>query len=168
MLNVSAALKNPGQAYPLDLTFSFDPVEIMGDEVRFSPVRFQGEYMSAKDEVSLSGTVTASAHSRCANCLADVTVGITAQLDAQFARGGDGEDQYPLEGYEIDPAPAVREAVLLELPIRFLCREDCKGICPVCGKNRNTDLCTCHEGSVKPNPFSALSSLLYDQNNEEV
>lgn len=167
-INISGALKNPGQAYPVNLAFAFDPVEIMGDEVRFSDVRFEGEYLSAKDEISLSGTVTAKAHSRCANCLTDVMVDISADLDAEFARGGDGEDKYPLEGYEIDPAPAVREAVLLELPIRFLCREDCKGICPVCGKNRNTDLCTCHGGPAKPNPFSALTSLLYDQNNEEV
>ena len=52
--------------------------------------------------------------------------------------------------------------------MRFLCREDCKGLCPVCGKDLNTELCTCPKGGKAGNPFSALSRLLTDQNNEEV
>lgn len=168
MLNVSMALKNPGQAFPLRMGFSFPPLEIMGDEVRFTDAALEGQFLSASDEVSVSGVISAKAHSRCANCLIPVAVDIRAEWEADFAKGGDGEEQYPLVGYEIDLAPAVQEALLLELPIRFLCREDCKGLCPVCGKNRNTDQCTCQEGVTKPNPFSALSNLLYDQNNEEV
>ena len=168
MLNVSKALKNPGQAFPLQMTFDFEPMEIMGDEVELTEAAFDGEYMSASDEINVTGDASAKAHSRCAKCLSPVVVNIHADMEAEFAKGGDGEDKYPIEGYEIDLAPAVQEALLLELPIRFLCRKDCKGLCPVCGKNRNTDLCTCQEGVSKPNPFSALSSLLSDQNNEEV
>ena len=52
--------------------------------------------------------------------------------------------------------------------MRFLCREDCKGLCPVCGKDLNTELCTCPKGGKAGNPFSALSRLLTDQNYEEV
>ena len=166
--NVSKALKNPGQAYPLQMAFAFDPMEVMGDEVRLEEAAFDGEFMGAENEVNVSGTVTAQAHSRCANCLSPVNVPIRAEMEVTFAKDGDGEEKYPLDGYEIDLAPAVQEALILELPMRFLCREDCKGICPVCGKNRNTDLCTCQEGVEKKNAFSALSSLLFDQNNEEV
>ena len=167
MLNVSDALKNPGQVYPLSMSFAFDPVEILGDTVSLTDVALEGEYCGAKEEISLTGIVTAQAHSVCANCLEPVAIPVRAELDVEFARGGNGEDKYPLVGYEIEPEPAVHEALLLELPIRFLCREDCKGLCPVCGKKRNTDLCTCQKVIGKPNPFSALSSL-FDQNNEEV
>ena len=91
-----------------------------------------------------------------------------AELKGEFVRGGDDGDKYPLEGHEIDLAAAVEEALLLDLPMRFLCREDCKGLCPVCGKDLNTELCTCPKGGKAGNPFSALSRLLTDQNNEEV
>ena len=61
---------------------------------------------------------------------------------------------------------AVSDALLLELPYRFLCSENCQGICPVCGKNRNIAPCTCQEGGERQNPFSALSELLTED--EEV
>ena len=91
-----------------------------------------------------------------------------AQIDALFAREPDPEDpdQFPLEGYKIETNDVAREALLLELPMRFLCSEDCKGICPVCGTNRNIAPCTCQEGGERQNPFSALSKLLTED--EEV
>jgi DUF177 domain-containing protein len=52
-----------------------------------------------------------------------------------------GEDRY-------DIFPRVREALLLELPIKLLCREDCKGLCPRCGANLNRDACACGSGEV--------------------
>ena len=56
--------------------------------------------------------------------------------------------------------------LVLELPMRFVCSEDCKGICYVCGANRNIAPCTCQEGGERQNPFSALSELLTED--EEV
>lgn len=47
------------------------------------------------------------------------------------------------EGHGLELADVVREQVMLWLPMRGLCREDCKGICPVCGANRNRDACSC-------------------------
>ena len=60
----------------------------------------------------------------------------------------------------------MRDALLLELPYRFLCSEDCKGLCSNCGINLNLGTCTCHEEEEVTNPFSALKAIV--QNNEEV
>jgi uncharacterized protein len=54
-------------------------------------------------------------------------------------------DVYYYEGDEIDLDPYVYEEVMLNMPMRPLCREECKGICPTCGKNRNTEPCDCPE-----------------------
>ena len=168
MLNVSKALKNPGQAYPLEMAFSYDPMDIMGDEVSLQDVLFKGNYFGAGEEVSVSGEITAQVHAHCANCLIPVTQSVRAEFKEAFVKGGDGDDAYPLQGYEIDLEPVIRETLLLELPMRFLCSDDCRGLCPVCGKNRNIELCTCRNGEESKNPFSALSSLLSDHNDEEV
>ena len=50
------------------------------------------------------------------------------------------------------------EQVALELPVKVVCSEDCKGICPTCGVNRNRELCSC-EGNKTPGPFDALKNL---------
>ena len=52
----------------------------------------------------------------------------------------------------------LREQVLLSLPVRTLCKPDCKGLCPRCGKNRNLEACSCEEGSSDPR-WEALAGL---------
>ena len=168
MLNISRALKNPGQTYPIRVELPGETVEIMGDEVVLSEVVFEGVFLGAGEEINVNGNISATVNTHCANCLAPVKAVVRAQLDEVFVKDGDGEEAYPLLGYEIDLEPVIREAVLLELPFRFLCSEDCKGLCPVCGKNRNKELCTCPKEGRVANPFSALNSLLTERNNEEV
>ena len=52
----------------------------------------------------------------------------------------------------------LREQVLLSLPVRTLCKPDCKGLCPRCGENRNSTACTCDVGPSDPR-WEALSGL---------
>jgi uncharacterized protein len=52
----------------------------------------------------------------------------------------------------------LREQVLLSLPVRTLCKPDCKGLCPRCGENRNSTACTCEEGPADPR-WEALAGL---------
>ena len=53
------------------------------------------------------------------------------------------EDTYPLEGDQLDLRPLVRDALLLELPLAPLCREDCRGLCAECGADLNLGPCQC-------------------------
>jgi uncharacterized protein len=66
---------------------------------------------------------------------------------------------YYFENYSedwLDLTDSVREDILLALPQRFLCREDCAGICPGCGCNLNEEECTCPGGEPDENPWAAL------------
>ena len=71
------------------------------------------------------------------------------------------DDAFPIEGDQIDLVPAVREAVLLELPDDVLCREECAGICPVCGIDRNQGTCEC-DTTVRDDRWAALDQLRLD------
>ncbi|MFA6028864.1 MAG: DUF177 domain-containing protein [Elusimicrobiota bacterium] len=66
------------------------------------------------------------------------------------------EETYPLKEGELDVADDVRQAVLLEVPPRSLCREDCRGLCPQCGQNLNAAPCACRVET--PSPFAALKN----------
>ena len=168
LLDVSRACRDPGQSYPFKAEADIEPMTVLDDPVRFTNVRLSGQMTGAGEAVRLSATVEADVESRCALCLEPVKQHLTAEIDALFAREPDPDDpdQFPLEGYRIETNDVAREALLLELPMRFLCSDSCKGICPTCGTNRNIAPCTCQEGGERQNPFSALSKLLTED--EEV
>lgn len=168
MLDVSNALKFPGQIYRFKADLELEELEVLNDPVEFDSIAVSGEYFSAGEKISIRAEVNATAISRCAKCLEPVQMDLTAKMEAVFARELDPDDPdlYAYESSKVDLTDAVRDALLLELPYRFLCSEDCKGLCPNCGINLNLGTCTCQEGAEVTNPFSALKAIV--QNNEEV
>lgn len=63
-----------------------------------------------------------------------------------------------LEDDEFDPEEILIEQLQLNIPMRVICREDCKGLCPDCGVNRNLESCTCNEARIDPR-WEALRGL---------
>ena len=168
-LDVSRALKNPGQVYPFQAEMALPEMEVLSDPVRFDGIRIEGEFLCAGDQrISLKARAAATAVSRCSRCLEPVSVPVEAEVDALFARQPDPDDPdlYSFEASTLELEDAVRDALLLELPLQFFCSPDCKGLCPVCGVNLNKVACTCQEGGEVITPFSALKSIVL--NNEEV
>ena len=168
-LDVGRALKNPGQVYPFTASVALPEMEVLSDPVRFEDIEAEGEFFCTGDHrVSLRAEVGAVAHSRCSRCLEPVQVPVRAKIDALFAKEDDPDDPdlYPFEGHSLELEDAVKDALLLELPLQFFCKPDCKGLCPVCGVNLNREACTCQEGNVVTGPFSALKEIVL--NNEEV
>ena len=168
-LDVSRALKNPGQVYPFQSGLELDAMEVLGDPVHFVNIRIEGEYLCPGDNrISLRAEVHADVDTRCSRCLEPVRISVMADVDALFDRqeNPDDPDLYSFEASTVELTDAVRDALLLELPMRILCAEDCKGLCPVCGINLNKGTCTCQEGAEVLNPFSALKNIVLDD--EEV
>ena len=164
MLDVSAALRNPGSVFPFEENVSLDSCTVMGEELRFTDAVIKGEFFGAEDTVSIKANLTATVHAHCARCLEPVAETLKTSVEAEFSRTeSEDEDVYPITGHTVDLAQPALEGLLLGLPMRFLCSESCKGLCPKCYRNRNLGLCTCPEGEVKPNPFSALKNFHYDQ-----
>jgi len=99
-------------------------------------------------DVHLSTTASGT----CARCLE--TYPFRIDHDFSFvAKPASGDEDRALSFYsgdEIDLSPLVREELLLSLPTRPLCREDCPGLCPRCGKNRDAGSCSCVDEWVDP------------------
>lgn len=168
-LKVIDALKNPGQQYLFTADAEIAEMDVMGDPVRFSDIAAKGSYVGSGESISIEAEVTATVVSRCARCLTEVTLPIRAEMHAVFVQEPDPEDpdQYCFEGSSLELTDAIKDALVLELPLRFLCSEDCKGLCMKCGTNLNTGTCTCQRDDDEMNPFAALRSMIVD-NNEEV
>ena len=84
----------------------------------------------------------------CRRCATTVAGTLAIPVHERFAdetvAGADlDEELYPIADDELDLGPLVRDAVVLELPMAPLCREDCAGLCPQCGADRNEGDCAC-------------------------
>lgn len=110
------------------------------------PEQVRGTFTVEKsgERVSVRGTVRTRAHLECVRCLREFDLPLESQLVVYAERSGSTsrEEQEALErddymvfhdGRRLDLRDAVREGLLLELPISPLCREDCPGLCPKCG-----------------------------------
>jgi uncharacterized protein len=117
--------------------------------------------------ISVTGTVTAPWTGECRRCGGPVVGRVTATVRERYAPAGGtdrDEEAYPLDGDELDLEPLARDAVLLELPLAPLCADDCRGLCPRCGANRNTDPCNCPpEGDPR---WAALDALREPEGHE--
>jgi uncharacterized protein len=91
------------------------------------------------------GTVRAPWVGICRRCTAPVSGELQIGVSERFADGpiGEDDDLYPIVDDTIDLGPLVRDAIVLELPMAPLCREDCRGLCPQCGADRNESDCGC-------------------------
>ncbi len=125
---------------------------------------------NTEGEIRIQGKLNGAMEAECDRCLGGARFPLDAAFDlfyrpmATIARDeeveiDEGEAQIGFyEGAGLDLADLIKEQVLLALPMQKVCREDCKGICPVCGRNRNESLCDCQE---KPGDdrWSALRNL---------
>jgi uncharacterized protein len=113
-------------------------------------------------EVLARGEVRARFSVPCARCLEPAAVEVRAPFATTFvpagaeaAKGaGDDSDLAAYDGDEVDLQELVRQQVLLGIPISSLCRPDCKGLCPQCGKELNLGSCGC------PSPMGALGEAM--------
>lgn len=113
-------------------------------------VHFDGFLESTRGGVTVGGTVRAPYEGLCRRCLERATGEIVAEVREICREPGSeedgGEDEpYPLGRDELDIEPIVRDACILELPLAPLCSENCLGLCPTCGANRNLGECSCPE-----------------------
>ena len=168
VLDVSRALRYPGQEFPFQAEIEIEDMEFAGDPIALKDVSIQGVVVGAGERVNIRGKVESVLKSRCVRCLEETQMPLTAEVDAVYAKeeNPDDPDLYQFEASTIDLTDAVRDALIMEIPMRILCKEDCKGLCPVCGVNRNLVSCTCQEGGEVANPFSALKAIV--ENEEEV
>ncbi|MBD3299576.1 MAG: hypothetical protein GF341_13045 [candidate division Zixibacteria bacterium] len=140
------------------------------DLYRFSePIKVNLTVHKASNEVIIEGRVGTTAYADCVRCLEDVAMTVDETFrrvasivpDAQVSEdSGDPDFTFlPESQPEWDLTEPLREIVMLALPDNPLCREDCQGLCPICGANRNQESCNCN-GAAGRTPLAQLGELL--------
>ena len=121
-------------------------------------------------DIRLKGRFAGNFQVPCARCVEPVEIPLAADFDLIFRPAGADSDapersitapETEIGYYQKDSLSledVLREQVLLSLPVKTLCKPDCKGLCPRCGENRNIQACSCEEGPSDPR-WQALSGL---------
>jgi uncharacterized protein len=140
------------------------------DVTHCSPIHVQLKLWYEAGMIRTNGTLQANVSFLCSRCTEPFTrAQDIAFHDAFFHAENtdveDEEDVHPIHEDSVDLTPWMHEAFVLSLPFVPLCNEDCKGLCPVCGVNRNTQSCQCQTKRIDPR-LMGLSDWL-DQNDAE-
>ncbi len=121
-----------------------------------SPVEFDLRLEAVMEGVLVTGTAQAELSGECARCLEDIRDETVADFQELFAyeesdTAADGDDETNrLEGDLLDLEPLLRDAVVLALPFRPLCRDDCPGLCAECGVRLADDPDHQHDDAIDP------------------
>ena len=106
---------------------------------------------------SMAGKLPLQLEAPCARCLEPVSFECELDFDREFMVGRTADEQEDsmdednyLDGYNLDVDQLVCNELLVSLPMRILCSEDCKGICNRCGTNLNLRTCTCDTRELDP------------------
>jgi uncharacterized protein len=128
----------------------------------------EGRLEAAGDGYLLRGALRGELLVPCARCLEPAPVVVDAPIAVSFVEAGpeagDGDedsqdDVVTFERGTIDVGVPIRDEVLLMLPMSPVCRPDCAGICPTCGRNRNLTPCDCNRQADEGSKFSALAKI---------
>lgn len=161
-IRIADALRQAGDAFGFECSEAPETFRYGERDIHFAaPVTVKGTYVYDGKAFSVSADAEAALESVCARCGKPFTERISFSLSERFVKDAEAEDDesYAYAGEELDLDKAVLDNLLLELPIASVCRKDCKGLCPVCGADRNVTACNCKEtgAAEEGNLFRALS-----------
>jgi len=157
---------------PFEHTYGAEEVDLEEEGARVvGAPSVRGSASRKGDEVRLRGEIRTEVELLCDRCLTPERAPLAVEFDTSFipreAEAVKAENVELLaddlgtsayDGEAVDLDELVREQILLALPSRRLCKEDCKGLCPSCGTDLNAGGCSCEQTEVDPR-WSALAGL---------
>lgn len=145
----------------LDYSYLVGEVDQLLD---LAPVEVEVEVAQLGDVFYLQGEGNTIAQLSCSRCLEPYTAKMRFQLEETLVERPltaeeEEADLIQIRDHVIELAPIVESALILSLPYTPLCRDECRGICPHCGTDRNARACSCQEETIDPR-WSKLQALL--------
>lgn len=164
-LDVSRLKHAPGQTQRVTLRGELPDIvtetEIIG---LAEPVELDLQLTSTPSAIVVRGEARAVLLPACGRCLESFARPVRAEIEETYYPAGQEDAQpepewQPFSGDSIDITADVVKSLLVALPMRLVCSEDCRGLCPVCGTNLNKQQCRCAVEDIDPR-LVALKKLL--------
>ena len=165
-LDLREILDSPGARLPFEQELNTDRLDFGSVEEYVGPITARGEVVNTAGVLTAAGEINARMKCVCDRCgreferdmRVEVNTPLVPEEETDSGEGGYESEAFPLEGDWLDLDDLLVTAFILDMPTMFLCRDDCKGLCPKCGKNLNDGDCGCRP-DIDPR-FAVLEQLL--------
>lgn len=130
----------------ISLEYADDYFYFDGEKITFADkVKVQGIVYLDNDIIILEVNIKTELDLQCSRCLDTFIYPIDIDIEERFTNNdrNKSEDVIYVKGDDIDVTEIVENAIISSLPIKRLCKEDCKGLCQACGANLNNETCEC-------------------------
>ena len=167
LINVADLLRRAGSHRDIEFVAPVTSIAIVDSAVPDgAEARVRLKLESLSDGLTVTGTVGAAWRGDCRRCLEPAEGVLCADVREVYSSHPQSDDIWPLHGEQLDLHDLVVEALTLELPLAPLCRPSCRGLCPVCGVNRNDGDCG-HRGAAGDPRWAALESARFPDRDPE-
>jgi uncharacterized protein len=157
-------LKDLSEKVSLQGTFEAGAINFAGENLRqIGPLQWNATAERVGEEIRIAGLLDTAVELGCSRCLEPAKIEVHRNFDLFFRESDENmydEDEVELSeedtrtaffsGTQLAIGDILREQVLLALPMKALCKVDCKGLCPGCGTNRNLNSCNCSDENFSP------------------
>ena len=172
LINLTDVFSSEGKVKEIKIPFDQDKFSYMGNKY---PVSDRSDISITLTNIGtgsvlVEGNLDVTLTIPCDRCLQSVNVPLTVAFTHQVFSpekedaASEEEEQNFISGYELDTDALINNEILINMPVKVLCREDCKGICPVCGRNLNEGECGCDR--FVPDPRMAAIKDIFNANKE--
>lgn len=163
-INLSDIINNDGSEKSFCVKIELECVKYMGLELVFKDgAEVKGTVKNIGGVIKLTADVSGTLGTRCARCLKQIDKEFCTEIDETLVREDtafdENDDVIIFSGQSVPIDEIALNSILVGIETRYLCSEDCKGLCPKCGKNLNEGECDCHNSAVDPR-LEVLSKLL--------
>lgn len=153
-VDLSTLLRAKGNSLKVNIEGDPDLCTSLSDDIlKFNKVTVNGILENLSDMLTFKGQLYFSYVARCGRCLAEVEQEFTIDVEDSFysdTSAATAENDYFYNGRELDLSRFIFDNIALTIPLKHLCSEVCKGICPKCGKNLNLEECSCKDEYIDP------------------
>lgn len=157
---------NKGKSFKKEVSFIYnkDTISYDGEDIGFvRPIAVSGDISSNGDTITLIAKVKTELELTCSRCLEKFNYPLNLNLTEEFSFDAEIEDEniIILNNDNLDVTEVVENSIILTLPMKKLCNEDCKGLCQNCGTNLNNQSCGCYKDNIDPR-LAKLKQLFLD------
>ena len=164
IIDLKRIFVNEGSSLPLEYALDLSSVEYSGTFPLKKPVTLHGTVSNKASLIRLEASITFEFEADCDRCGIPVSRVHKIAINKSLASSIEGEESETIilvPDMKFDLDEFIYTEIIVNLPMKHLCKEDCKGICYKCGKNLNEGKCDCLEKEIDPR-LAVLAELLND------
>lgn len=162
IIDLKKIFVNENSSLPIEFSLDLSDVEYMGEFPLKKPVTIQGTVSNKASLVRLEAQISYEFEAGCDRCGQPTVATHNVNINKSLAASIEGEESDTIllvPDMKLDVAELLYTEVIMNLPMKHLCSENCKGICSKCGKNLNEGDCGCPKKEIDPR-LAALAELL--------